>query len=229
MVAADGGFNYKAYRDTGGGWTLAWSGTGTQQWFGGGIALSGNGSTLFVASYRYTNYLDLTYRIIDLVNGTELAQTTTSGTGTFQDSVRRAEAAANGAAFAVISWGTEDNAHPEVQVFNRQATLIGSIDTPGSPFALDFSRDGRYVVAGAKAVHANTMGRGGDAYAYEFEPCVGDVDGDRDIDLADLNRLLSDYGMTSGAVYEDGDLDGDGDVDLGDLTILLSSYGLICP
>lgn len=58
--------------------------------------------------------------------------------------------------------------------------------------------------------------------------CFGDIDGDRDVDLGDLARLLSSYGMTSGAVYGDGDLDADGDVDLSDLAGLLSAYGTIC-
>lgn len=58
--------------------------------------------------------------------------------------------------------------------------------------------------------------------------CWGDLDGDSDIDLTDLAQLLSNYGMTSGAVYEDGDLDGDGDVDLSDLATLLSVYGTSC-
>ena len=46
---------------------------------------------------------------------------------------------------------------------------------------------------------------------------------------ADLAQLLSNYGMPSGAVYEDGDLDADGDVDLADLAGLLSVYGTTCP
>ena len=54
---------------------------------------------------------------------------------------------------------------------------------------------------------------------------TGDLDGDADVDLADLAQLLSNYGTTSGAVYEDGDLDGDGDVDLQDLAGLLAAYG----
>lgn len=60
-------------------------------------------------------------------------------------------------------------------------------------------------------------------------PCPGDLDGDNDVDLADLAQLLANYGMTSGAVYEDGDLDGDGDVDLSDLAALLAVYGTTCP
>jgi subtilisin family serine protease len=58
--------------------------------------------------------------------------------------------------------------------------------------------------------------------------CPGDLDGDSDIDLADLAELLAHYGM-SGAGYGDGDLDGDGDVDLADLAALLAVYGTTCP
>jgi len=67
---------------------------------------------------------------------------------------------------------------------------------------------------------AETWGGGG--------ACPGDLDGDNDIDLADLAQLLGHYGMTSGATYEDGDIDGDGDVDLSDLAALLGVYGDTC-
>ena len=67
------------------------------------------------------------------------------------------------------------------------------------------------------------------AGAAEDEFCYGDLDGDNDIDLADLAQLLSNYGTPSGAVYEDGDLDADGDVDLADLAALLAHYGEACP
>ena len=59
--------------------------------------------------------------------------------------------------------------------------------------------------------------------------CFGDLDGDGAIGLSDLAQLLSNYGMPSGAVYEDGDLDSDGDVDLADLAGLLAVYGTTCP
>lgn len=58
--------------------------------------------------------------------------------------------------------------------------------------------------------------------------CPGDLDGDNDIDLSDLAAMLSNYGTTSGATYQDGDLDFDGDVDLADLAALLSVYGTNC-
>ena len=56
---------------------------------------------------------------------------------------------------------------------------------------------------------------------------VGDLDGDCDVDLADLQALLAHYGQ-GGAGYGEGDLDGNGQVDLADLQLLLANYGLVC-
>ena len=58
--------------------------------------------------------------------------------------------------------------------------------------------------------------------------CPGDINDDQQIDLSDLAQLLSGYGLTSDAQYEDGDLDGDADVDLSDLAQLLGVYGTVC-
>jgi hypothetical protein len=72
-----------------------------------------------------------------------------------------------------------------------------------------------------------------DMGAYEFggsdlPPCRGDLDGDRDVDAADLSALLANYGMVEGATGIDGDMDCDGDVSLDDLGQLLSGYGSTC-
>lgn len=63
------------------------------------------------------------------------------------------------------------------------------------------------------------------------QPCSlpGDITGDGAVDLTDLAIVLANYGVPSGAAYEDGDLDGDGDVDLADLAIVLAAYGTACP
>jgi len=76
---------------------------------------------------------------------------------------------------------------------------------------------------------ANSPGQCDLIGAWPVGCLLGDLDDDCDVDLADLAQLLSNYGMTSGATYEDGDLDGDGDVDLSDLAALLSLYGTTCP
>ncbi|MEP0845762.1 MAG: beta-propeller fold lactonase family protein [Phycisphaerae bacterium] len=57
-------------------------------------------------------------------------------------------------------------------------------------------------------------------------PCPADLDGDGDIDLADLSELLTHFG--GAGTPEQGDLDGDGDVDLADLSALLEVYGTSC-
>lgn len=64
--------------------------------------------------------------------------------------------------------------------------------------------------------------------SFSVITCEGDFDRDRVIGLSDLALLLGNYGMASGATYEEGDLSGDGAVDLVDLSILLSVYMTTC-
>ncbi|MBU0617297.1 MAG: hypothetical protein KKI02_06255 [Planctomycetes bacterium] len=61
----------------------------------------------------------------------------------------------------------------------------------------------------------------------EEEGIPGDVDGDGDVDLADLAALLGAYGTSVGDpdYNPDADIDEDGDVDLSDLAELLGHYG----
>lgn len=60
--------------------------------------------------------------------------------------------------------------------------------------------------------------------------CLGDVDGDLDVDLGDLSALLAAFGSCAGdAVYNpNADFDGDDCVGLSDLSTLLSVFGTIC-
>lgn len=60
-------------------------------------------------------------------------------------------------------------------------------------------------------------------------PCANDADGDRQVTLADLSILLTNFGTPSGMHLDDGDLDQDGDVDLADLSVLLTAFGASCP
>lgn len=225
LVVAAGGFDYAVYRDMPGGWTLVSSGSEANQWFGNGIALSESGNTMFLVTHNYaTGYLDLTYRVIDLVSDTELAQTSTLGTGGLQDTVQIAQASANGHVFAIASWGTEDNVHPEVQVFDRELNLIGSVDTPGSPFDIDLTGDGRLLAVGSKTIHANTFGHGSDTYTYQVaDPCASDV-----VDLSDYAAFTACFTGPNNGPAADGctcfDTDGDNDIDLPDFGVLQTNF-----
>lgn len=66
----------------------------------------------------------------------------------------------------------------------------------------------------------------------QFEPaqrfCVGDLNGDRVVDLSDMSAVLAHFGA-NGVGPESGDVTGDGVVDLQDLSAILSRFGAACP
>ncbi len=78
------------------------------------------------------------------------------------------------------------------------------------------------------ATSYNTLG---DCNEFAFDlivgQCRGDLDGDYDIDQADLGILIADWGCTGGDCP--GDCDNDGDTDQSDLGVLLAHWGMTCP
>ncbi|MFI4856119.1 MAG: choice-of-anchor Q domain-containing protein, partial [Phycisphaerales bacterium JB065] len=63
------------------------------------------------------------------------------------------------------------------------------------------------------------------AIERQLLPCPADVTGDRNIDLADLNLVLANFGQTT----PEGDTNDDGQVDLADLNAVLAAFGQACP
>ena len=106
------------------------------------------------------------------------------------------------------------------------ATSVATITSVS--FYHDFDGDGQYTSVSAEIGSPVVVWPDTTEYVSVCvtNPLGGDLDLDGDVDLADLARLLSNYGMTSGALPQDGDLDGDGDVDLPDLAGLLGNYGV---
>ena len=119
----------------------------------------------------------------------------------------------------IVAAATAANLAREILFWDAaDGQLLHSFEATSLVDDLAFSPDGDQIVygqtGGAIVVISNPLSQ-----------VSGDLDGDGDVDLADLTQLLAQYGTTNGATYEDGDLDGDGDVDLGDLVALLSVYG----
>lgn len=91
--------------------------------------------------------------------------------------------------------------------------------TPGSPWDMVFDN------ARGVAVIAQPVPDGVDVVTFG---CVGDITGDRMVDLSDLAKMLSNYSK-SPATYAEGNINNDGLIDLADVALLLSVYGNICP
>jgi hypothetical protein len=95
------------------------------------------------------------------------------------------------------------------------ATILASCTRPGSPFGW---HNATFDVPQFSGINWYLL----DPVSDPTIP--GDLDGDSDVDIADLAQLLAHFGA-SGTTYADGDIDGDGDVDLADLAILLGNFG----
>lgn len=76
---------------------------------------------------------------------------------------------------------------------------------------------------GVGGLAARELRPGGPVFA--LPPCPGDTNGDRVIDFADLNVVLSDFGSVGILA---GDVDHDGDCDFSDLNLVLSGFGQSC-
>ncbi|MFN0131975.1 MAG: GC-type dockerin domain-anchored protein [Phycisphaerales bacterium] len=161
-VIVIGGFNFRVFVWNGTAYQLRINFSAPTSWFSWGAAVSRDGSTVGALSHNYgTSYLNTDVRMWDVESGALLGAIPTVGTGQYQDSAWGGVMSDDGSRFAVASWGDQGNSHAEVRVFDRQLKLVDFIDTPGSPFSLDMTGDGQYLIVGYKSVHANIFGSGG--------------------------------------------------------------------
>ena len=123
------------------------------------------------------------------------------------------------------SWALAETIGPASSAgWTEHSFAVGDFVAPTAQVRVRFEasdlNDGSVVEAGIDAFRVSTLDCGAE--------CPGDLNGDNLVDLSDLQQLLSNYGMTGGAAYEDGDLNGDGSVNLADLQALLAAYGTSC-
>lgn len=220
-----GGFDMRVFKRVGTSWSNVINFSAPNQWFAWGFAVSRDGNTVVSMSHMYLTYLETHTRAWDVPTGALLGTYSTTAGGALQSSISGAACSDDGSSFAVSSWGSEDNAHPEVHIFDRNVNLIGSIDTFGSVFALSMSTDGRYVTSGSKAAHANNFGNGGDVALWEGDPlCEADYNGDTVVDFFDYLDFVSVFA----AGGPDADYNGDTVVDLFDYLDFVAVFAFGC-
>jgi hypothetical protein len=126
------------------------------------IDISDDSSTIAYGVTFYSNYLQTTVEALDVATKQLTMSHTATGSGTAQNIISDVSISADGSRFAVGRWGDAAGLINEVDVYLRNSnTPLFSLNLPGSVFDLDMSADGQKVVAGSKAVHANTFGNGG--------------------------------------------------------------------
>lgn len=169
-----GGFDVGVWKESGGTYNRILNFKDTQN-FGFFVAtacdVSADGSTFVAAAYDATNSNKMRVYCWTLTQTTATLKWrfVSNGLGSVQDSPQTVSVSDDGKFIAVASWGTGNNAHPEVMLFDREVGIVpvANIDTPGSPFDCDLSGDGQFLVAGTKAVHANSLGSGGEGYSLD--------------------------------------------------------------
>jgi hypothetical protein len=181
--------------------------------FGGHVAI--HGSTVACLYGRGLTFVDAS----DPTNLTVISQADFGGTVAPQGS----------ATVAFTADGTRA-AMPVIYPGNLVYTFdVATGAQVAPPFAVDSQPN--YLTIFGPDNRVGTLISGTDAKVWLisglFGTVEGDIDGDGDVDLADLAALLAAYDTCEGdAGYNpDADLDGSGCVDLSDLATLLANYG----
>ncbi len=167
--------NVYFYSWNGSSYTLKWQHYTQHSWVTA-MAISDDGSTIMAGTFRSSPY-----------GGKVLMYDSSSATPLWQydqygDYVEECALSADGGRGAAVSWGQYGGTFGDVlTVFNRSSStpifqLLDDIDEPGSLTSVDISKDGSFVVAGGKAVHAREFGNGGEVYAIRIlEQLTNDV------------------------------------------------------
>lgn len=156
------------YRWSGTDYDLVWQhGTG-HPWVTS-VAISDDGSTVMAGTFRYSPSYAGKVLLYDSSSATPLWEYTQYG-----DYVPSCALSEDGSRAVASSWGQYNATFGDVlTVFDRSSStpifqLLDDIDEPGSIFSVDISKDGSFITAGGKAVHAREWGNGGQVYAIRM-------------------------------------------------------------
>ncbi len=171
---------FKVFRETAPGvFTLV-----SQEYFPSGtyvarLALNQDGSRLGYQIQRYSPAYDhIEIGLYDTVGTSFLFSDSLDAPGTaFQLVAAGCAVDDAGETVAGVSWGDSLGLTPEGFVYDAAGTRTCEIDTSGSAFALGLDDDGDVFAMGTKAVHANTMGNGGEVLVADARDQVLHVAG----------------------------------------------------
>lgn len=143
------------------------------------VAISEDGSTVAAGGWSVAGLYSGRVVIFDISSSTPLWTDSSFG-----DWVASVSLSANGQTLAAGSWGRYDGTvGTVVSVYSRSSAIPTDTITDdgvtgvGSCMCVDISRDGHYLMAGGKAVHAREFGSGGWAMAMELADPAGISDG----------------------------------------------------
>jgi hypothetical protein len=176
LVRGDFSSQVYLYRWSGSAYTLKWQQATGHPWVTS-VAISDNGATIMAGTYQYSPANSGKVLMYDSSSATPLWEY-----GQYGDYVQACALSANGDRGVAGSWGQYGSTFGDVlTVFNKSSAtpifqLLDDVDEPGSIFCVDISKDGSFVTAGGKAVHAREMGNGGEVYAIRIlDPVTNDV------------------------------------------------------
>lgn len=164
LVTGDFYGKLKLHAWDGSNYVVKWQASVGNPWIAG-VGISADGSTIACG----TGYDNGKLCVFDSSSSTPLW--VYQGYGTTGAYVPSVALSRDGSRIAAASWG-EFSTSGTYKVFtvhdrSNSTPLFGITrdEEPGSLFACDISDDGQFAVCGGKAVHAYTMGNGGEVYA----------------------------------------------------------------
>ena len=163
-VFAFGNFNsMRLFEKVGGVYTNTFTRTVSGSNYCACIDISDDGSTVAYGFTFYNNYQTVRVEALDVpTHAVTMTESVTSSTPSLQNIVSAVACAADGQRFAVGLWGDGTGSVAEARFYSKtQNAPLTTLNLNGSVFGVAISADGQRMVAGSKAVHANTLGNGG--------------------------------------------------------------------
>ena len=146
-----------------------------------------------------------------------MSRLTPPDAGGFTEGFEFAAIGSNGAVHSHINYRLEAPEQEGVYLLTIQLRLDEPGIEPSLPAFIVFNNNADPAEADAAASYLEDL--------LGPDTCPADVTGDNQIDLADLNLVLANFGQST----SDGDTNDDNQVDLADLNAVLASFGQACP